>query len=499
MSKKIFSMAIVAVMVIASLSAVAVTTTNTHGDSNAIDDYIRGIKYADQDVVMSTTDKIVPCTGEDDGSNYVVIRYKQQSVSSDGSGVLCNSDSVSTYAYPGALLRANSNLANNTPESVSVPSRTDLTYNITLTGIDGGFTANPGSYSNVKYAIDQKCKEWGTSGSPMAAEMTTSFVKAESYNQVKTSLNLSANALGGLGFSTTWTTEKKQTTYVANYLQTYYTVSVNLLNSPSKYFGSDVTLDDVKSQIFNHNQGVIVNSVVYGRMIAVSLTSSESSDDVDIALQAAIKGTEESLTNEQKKVLSNVTTSIYVYGGKITETPTTVEEVVALMKDTSIDSESITTAVPVNYVTTYIDTNKRAKCMSMSTYNEKLVETLTPITLHYDNDGWYNAHVYVYYNTFDHIDSDGNFVDANGNIITENTTESSMHCIDKDLSKGKQYNSSIPAKHFTTMKIKIHADAGSDVYDNYIIKPYDNVSIYCHGSVVWKAYANIFVDGVQLT
>jgi hypothetical protein len=152
------------------------------------------------------------------------------------------------------------------------------------------------------------------------------YSQAYTYEQVGLSFDLNVK---GTAFSVdakaSLNQDFKSTTIVATIRQTYYTVEF----TPDAAGGSGiwqtagpnpVTINDIQPYMRAGTPGnppVLVNSVQYGRLIVLAVTSAHSSSDVKATLEAHYKNVVEAgatLNADQQKIIDTCTAQIYTIG-----------------------------------------------------------------------------------------------------------------------------------------------------------------------------------------
>lgn len=463
--------------------------------NSAIGDYLNsfeyGKDYGDTDLAVQSSVKELKGDFYAGDDHTYMVRYTKKTLESSPSKTLANSSENAMVAYPGAILLGDSNLANNTPTSVNA-YRSDLSMAVDLPMSSKGFTVNP-TYANVSGAIHDKTVEWGKTGTEIGANFTYKFTEAKSSHQVSTELGFTAEQLAGLGIGLEWQSTGTETTYVVSYTQIYYVVSIDMTGKtdPGSLFSSETTVADLTNQgIGAHKMPVIVSSVTYGRTIMASITSSMYGDDVKVALEAAIKGTEEGLTVEQKEIVKNSTTSIVFYGGNIPSVmPTTLKEVNNLIKtDTKITSSNVDTAKPLSYTTKWIaGSQELALNKHTDEYYEKEVVQTHAITVTIDFQGIYEGEMSLEYQTFDGFDENGNYINLHTDVIYKGI-----------YYQGHKESFTVTAKHTASMYLTVHGVATSGTPANHLkVEPFDSIKFY-HGGTTCNQDFTLWVDGVEV-
>lgn len=152
--------------------------------------------------------------------------------------------------------------------------------------------------------------------------------------------------------------------------QVYYTIDVDSKITPSQYFSSDLTTNE----IINGLKGTLpamVSSVSYGRIAVVKLTSNDSLSSIENDLNASgsyMGAVEAGVTsNIQSKIEANrIQSEVLVYGGTLEDgspigTNMSFDEMITEFSKQY--SPNIASAVPISYRLSYICDGRDAKVM----------------------------------------------------------------------------------------------------------------------------------------
>ncbi len=463
---------------------------SSSGDDKGIDDYINGLKYdPDASIALKTTPTQVPSSSysHPEGKT-VTVYYTKKNASNDPTGILTNSEEISTVTYPGSLLTGDHDLAGNRPNAIYL-KRAPITLNIDLNGLKSGgkMVVDPTDYANVYDAISKKCAEWAETGNKRPSSYTYTFTKAESERQLEVKLGVSAKQLQGLNIGFNWVSKDTETVYVVKFTQVYYNVSATLPMSPSMLFDSSVTLKDVQNKIHQGNQAVAVTDVVYGRTVLVAIKSNESSKTIDAAISAAIKGSKESLNAKYKDIINNCETKVFVYGGNLT-LPNDIFEVKKQLKDCIVTGKEIEYAKPISYKTAFIDhNNKTALCKNSTEYYEKKVIETKPITFSYHFTGAFNSRCKITYQTFEKMEFTETGVPIYVGLKTK-TYESGL------IWAGNRSSTTFPENHLPTFTMSVLGRSCKDVMTNRTFTPMESLH-YDHWGTTCNQHIKVLVDG----
>ncbi len=156
---------------------------------------------------------------------------------------------------------------------------------------------------------------------------TISFEKTESHSehQLALSMRISGKYLGfSAKASTDFSRNGSETTVTAQFFQKMFEVVVEQPQTPGAFFASDFTKAKLDEQIALQNMGpdnipVYVSTVVYGRILMVSMTASATAQEITGALEAAYKGVAGGASTQigakERKLLQTSRISYAAFGG----------------------------------------------------------------------------------------------------------------------------------------------------------------------------------------
>jgi thiol-activated cytolysin len=156
------------------------------------------------------------------------------------------------------------------------------------------------------------------SGNPADTQLTQENVYSS--DQVKIAAGVHFRGWGAsFNSSFSFGTGNVRSRVLVKFLQIYYTLDMNLPDEPDDLFASGVTWRDIHSQIRGNVSPVYVSSIKYGRMGLLAVESDYSEEEVkvafDMAYNAIIAGGGASLDTEYKKIISESTIKVRIYGG----------------------------------------------------------------------------------------------------------------------------------------------------------------------------------------
>ncbi len=166
------------------------------------------------------------------------------------------------------------------------------------------------------------------------------------------------------------------TTIAAQFYQKMFTVVVEAPQSPGSFFSDDFTPALLQDQIDLGRIGpdnipVYVASVVYGRMMMFSMTSTASAEEMEGTITAAYNGIEgdinASLTARQRNILVNSQMSITSIGGPAQATIDAIKS--GNWKDYFTEECLLSEAVPISYTLRNLGDDSIAAVTETTTYN----------------------------------------------------------------------------------------------------------------------------------
>jgi len=267
---------------------------------------------------------------QDDGSVTVVPDVTYRCVSTPYT-LTSNPQQVVMYSpdvdilYPGALIQGKSRKALGSFLPLTINQRDSVKVSIPSFANNDNFRVVNPDQADVAQAVGSIVGNATQTG--LSAPSTISF-KMDTYNseeQYALSIGVSGHYLG---FSASaqgdLSRSAGETTITAQFFQKMYEVVVAAPQTPGSFFNSDFTsavLQQLVSagKIGPDNPPIYVSTVVYGRMMMFSLTSSASEQDIRGTIQAGYEGlgggVSASLTAKQKKILQTSKIAVTSLGG----------------------------------------------------------------------------------------------------------------------------------------------------------------------------------------
>jgi hypothetical protein len=186
-------------------------------------------------------------------------------------------------------------------------------------------------------------------------------------------------------------TEANETTVAMTVWEKMYTVVIAPPPSgkPETFFTEDFTSDILEELIAegiidkDNNVPMYLSSIVYGRMMMFTLTSTSSYHDIDLALKASrksiVSGTVE-VNEEQKKLLESATLAVTSIGGPKEAAEAAIRS--GDWRDFFAVEAQLSTAAPLIYTfKTLSDSPKVATVLESTTYNIRECLTKPPVEI----------------------------------------------------------------------------------------------------------------------
>ncbi len=228
---------------------------------------------------------------------------------SPGFDELLSLDPTTDVIYPGALLKGES-----IPTGEYIPITSDrapITLSASLTNISGSPVVDieDPKLSTVREGIKTILDQEVTGATPARV----SFEITQVYTEQQLNVAIGANyrsagqkVSAAIDFSNT----TKRNKFVLKYLQTYYTIDMDLPNDPSDLFNS---LPDLS--VLGSTAPVFVSSVAYGRMVIYTIETNSSETEINAALSATFASGDGTVDAGFKQTIDESTIKGLIIGG----------------------------------------------------------------------------------------------------------------------------------------------------------------------------------------
>ncbi len=220
--------------------------------------------------------------------------------------------------YPGAIIGADT-LSDGTL-TPKVFDRAPLTFSASLEGVldgDVSATLEEPTLSAFREAMSKilDANIIGNTPANIAYEMS----EVHSSEQLSLALGLDVSWMtGDVSASMEFDQQDRNSRYLVNFTQAYYTVDVDPPSRPSDYIDEVVTLEDVQ-QTLQGEPPAYVSSVTYGRIVYFAVTSNFSSEELKAALDFGFStgavDVDGSVSLTHSEVLSESQITAFILGG----------------------------------------------------------------------------------------------------------------------------------------------------------------------------------------
>lgn len=344
------------------------------------------------------------------GRNLLVTRSEHVDQSQERNRLtLTDTNSV---IYPGALVKADNNLAKGTPRIIDI-DRGEMTIRVEYGPIAKGEkrsrTTTLEDLKDSMADIEDKCLD---PDSPSTARYTFNLEKINSDEQLRAKAHLEQSVYGNLKLDAETGIGKTKQVVLLDYYQIYYTISADM-QTKEKLFADNVTLKDVQKKINRDNPAAIVTSVDYGRRVVACIETDDTSFDLRAEIEGSglndkIKGSGSLKINNK---LSKCNVKYYVYGGSGANSgklitcigPEALPQLVdAIATDTAYQRNI---ALPVSYTTSFVHDGATAKVNFSEDYYVNKTETLTPTAIDISSGGMFRGFLGGLFGKHGNVDS----------------------------------------------------------------------------------------------
>ena len=308
--------------------------------------------------------------------------------------------------YPGALVKGESILDGTYTLIPAV--RKPITISTSLTGSNSvSVTVDDPKLSTVREAINElMSQEYDVP----PANMGFTVEQAYSKEQIDLSLHASyktgiIDVEGGFDFSN----KKIQTRLVAKFIQSYYTLDMDMPHHPSDLFE-----EDVEQTLFGNYMPMYVSTVTFGRMALFTIESELEETEVSAYLNASYAAVDASASADFEALREKSTMKVYVLGGSGNAAGASIEgfddfkNYIKTGGNYSKDSPG----APISYKLRYIRDNTIGKIVFAASYP---IVTAIPR----DDNKIYDIEAFLHSLTSDAGDAGDNpYIELRGDLIS---------------------------------------------------------------------------------
>lgn len=354
-------------------------------NAREIDDFMNGISYNQDDLLN------VQPTGNESSKRTEVNAENQNPYREGGYMVDCirkdynlqsNFEEVAILrptngvVYPGALVIGDENMLDGAPTPLEIDRKpANLRIDLPGMGENGSLVVENPNNSTVQAAIDDGLSWWNDNAyqEGYVNPAYISYKSSSSYSSQQLSIDVGLNVAWATGevasqFEYSSSTTKKVA--MLAFKQGFYSVTLNIPQSPSDLFGPEVTAADLEGKIGSSAPPAYVHSVIYGRIIMFRMESTlqVTSADVAVALEYATGVTQVSGDTETsiKNILANSSTTVITIGGNAAVASEAVSaknfgDLQKIIKGENAVYSKSNPGVPIAYTIRYLKDNEIAK------------------------------------------------------------------------------------------------------------------------------------------
>jgi thiol-activated cytolysin len=263
--------------------------------------------------------------------------------------------------YPGALIKGESILDGS---YVPIPAmRKPITISTSLTGGDQvSIDIQDPKLSTVREAINELMdQEYDVPPANIGFTIETAYSK----EQFDLNMHASYNGIVDVDAGLHYENKKMKTKLVAKYIQSYYTLDMDIPAQPS-----DLFQEDVETALFGSYMPMYVSTVTFGRMALFLIESELSEQEVRTYLNLSYAGVDSDNSAEFDKLMASSNMQVYVFGGSGSGGSSTIDGFEAFktyIKEGGNYSKT-SPGAPISYKLRYIKDNTIGKIVFAASY-----------------------------------------------------------------------------------------------------------------------------------
>lgn len=355
-------------------------TQETSG--NGLGEYIESLEY-DPNRLLS-----VQATGNQPMFEKVLSRNEQRTPGS-GTVTKCTRSSKSLSRnftdimilqptrgaiYPGSVIIADRGLKDGGPRAVGI-ARAPIGLRVDLPGVenDGSFAVEQPNEANVRSSVNSALGGWNGSNSYREGHLdklrsTKSVAVAYSREQLALELGFDSNwAEGSVAGLLNASSNAESTVAALMVKQVFYTVSVDVPESPAGFFADGVTAEQARAAFSSTSVPAYISSVSYGRMMMFMIKTenriSEAEAEAALNYAAGLANVNATQKAAYDNILatSEITASTFGAGGQVTTQTIRTADVARWIKDKSMSYSKTNAGVPVSYTVNFLKDSAAAR------------------------------------------------------------------------------------------------------------------------------------------
>jgi hypothetical protein len=280
--------------------------------------------------------------------------------------------------WPGVLLQGNGYLQGiGSLQELPIRQRAPLALSIDLLTDGTSRTVENPDLASVNQAIGELIQASVDRGHVSGSNIYFTQERMYSYSQSSLKMGISAKYSGveaSANLSANLSSER--TTMTAYFVQRMFTVSTVLPQTPGEFFSDEFTPELLQEQVSlgrigPENLPVFVSSVVYGRILMFSLTSTANSDSVaatvNVVLESGGASGGGNLSASQQAILSNSQINVVTVGGDAAHALSLIRS--GNLSEFFASDSPLTAARPISYVVRNLADNTAARFSETTEYS----------------------------------------------------------------------------------------------------------------------------------
>lgn len=328
-------------------------------DTTPLNEYLKSMSSIDTQmpaIAEPTVEKIERDTTDE---YYYKIDYYKAAAGYDEQLVMNPQTDV---IYPGALIKGES-ILDGTYTLISAKRKPITISTSLLGGANSSIVVNDPKLSTIREAVNSLMKQ---DYDVPYANMSFTIEQANSEQQLNLALRASykgggVNVKGGFDFGN----KKVKTRLVAKFIQSYYTLDMDLPNQPSDLFQANVDRN-----LFGAFMPMYVSTVTFGRMALFTIESELSETEVRTFLNASYANVKGSVSADFNSLQAKSTMKVYILGGSGANASATINGFEDFKKYIIEGGNFSKTSpgAPISYKLRYINDNKVGKIVFAASY-----------------------------------------------------------------------------------------------------------------------------------
>jgi thiol-activated cytolysin len=271
------------------------------------------------------------------------------------------------YIYPGSLIRGNSvNSSNFVPLPIRNYKRVPITVSVSFPSDAAVGVIDTPSLSRTRVFLRKALLDPGFSGGQIEEFLYETF-NFSYYDEIKRAYGSNVNVKGLFYSSNSSFNFQSTTTDKGSAMVAKFTLKNFVMKLEAPQNGKLIDETNVDQNVLQGYVPVYVNSITYGRMGIIVIESNESSVNMKTQYETTIrkifKRTNETLTEEEKRVINSSRINIYLIGGSgapQTQSVTGVDEFIRYIVSSGTFSAN-DPGVPISFTMKYLGDNSTVK------------------------------------------------------------------------------------------------------------------------------------------